>query len=675
MQKNLYLDEYQDQDTFEKLVKVTNIGHHESEECKKGEMRDLRHACLTFDNRDILTIEMDSDTEAFIRSYILDEDVAEKEAYEAMLKEENISEQSSIKSMDSKLRKSYKWSIHIKDRVFLKIESISQNTDSSKFAVVYQDNGKFYIKMFDKQGKQFVNDFFINEEIGCDQRSVGMKICSTPLIVTSQFLPNGNLIFINLYHKKERCQYHFLFDYVAKCITQKGRHQFKKESHSSEMNYPVSSFYIEPFENDRRFYCFYRQGMVIEIDFNSDKLQDTSKDYQLMPREIDQICYANLRVDPDNPKSLERQFLICLYNCQVHFYTWNPQGQLFKYDTLKINDDASLELVQISYTHGDYRFQLIQENKIKIYCLEVRDDKFRPVLENTLYNFMKCSQLLLSKNGEFAVSYKHDQDNLYVYERKYFHDFEVKVDSKDYEGTIAKTLKGGFFVLGFNKYIQIYNKKKEVKESHTIQNIDDDLTIISMDVSHDYKRLAVGLGKVLNAADEAITDIIVFELRVFLDSKGKKDYEVVEIKRTETEFDADMSIEFKFSHKNIDHLMMFTKGSMQSFNYMTDAIEENAQGQRRSTLKKLYNIEGLSSQPDFVSFNKDQTKAIIASDDGLIFTSLTERQASINLASQYDIDEIKCVIYDEAFRSFFILANKRDHTVGLFLMSFNEDTK
>lgn len=48
-------------------------------------MRDLKSASLTFDNRDILTIEMDTDQEAFIRSYILDEDVAEQEAHEALL--------------------------------------------------------------------------------------------------------------------------------------------------------------------------------------------------------------------------------------------------------------------------------------------------------------------------------------------------------------------------------------------------------------------------------------------------------------------------------------------------------------------------------------------------------------------------------------------------------------
>lgn len=75
-----------------------------------------------------------------------------------------------------------------------------------------------------------------------------------------------------------------------------------------------------------------------------------------MPREIDQIFFTALKVDPENPKSDELQFFICLYNCQVHFYTWNSQNDLVRYHTLRINDDASLELVSISYTAGDYRF-------------------------------------------------------------------------------------------------------------------------------------------------------------------------------------------------------------------------------------------------------------------------------------------------------------------------------
>lgn len=115
--------------------------------------------------------------------------------------------------MDMNKRKQYQWSIPISDKVFLKIDTITSNEDSSKFAVVYNDNGQFYLKIFDKKGQAIVDEFAINEHLGIDKRSLGMKICTTPLIVTSQFLPEDDLIFCNLYHKKQRCQYHFLFDY------------------------------------------------------------------------------------------------------------------------------------------------------------------------------------------------------------------------------------------------------------------------------------------------------------------------------------------------------------------------------------------------------------------------------------------------------------------------------
>ena len=44
-------------------------------------MKEIKHASLTHDNRDILTIETDTDFEAYIRSYILDEDTAELETH------------------------------------------------------------------------------------------------------------------------------------------------------------------------------------------------------------------------------------------------------------------------------------------------------------------------------------------------------------------------------------------------------------------------------------------------------------------------------------------------------------------------------------------------------------------------------------------------------------------
>ena len=140
------------------------------------------------------------------------------------------------------------------------------------------------------------------------------------------------------------------------------------------------------------------------------KLFGPAVDCQFVPREIEQIYYSKLLIDPDNLKSNEVQFLLCLYRGNVLFYSWNEVGEIGKYHTLRLNDGASLELVRLSYTMGDYRFQMIFNENIRFYKLQSDDDntKFEPVLENTMYNVMNCNQLLLSNNGKFAVSFKLD---------------------------------------------------------------------------------------------------------------------------------------------------------------------------------------------------------------------------------------------------------------------------
>ena len=91
---------------------------------------------------------------------------------------------------------------------------------------------------------------------------------------------------------------------------------------------------------------------------------------------------------------------------------------------------------------------------------------------------------MLSKNGKFAVSFKLDQVNLYIYERKYYHSFIVKLDNKDFEGAIAKTFKNGCFILGYKKSITFFNKKKESRFSIDIDDIEeDDLEIISLNMA------------------------------------------------------------------------------------------------------------------------------------------------------------------------------------------------
>lgn len=138
-----------------------------------------------------------------------------------------------------------------------------------------------------------------------------------------------------------------------------------------------------------------------------------------------------------------------------------------------------------------------------------------------------------------------------------------------------------------------------------IDEVDEETRVISMDLDKDEKRLAVGLGHVVHGADESITLIVVFEVQTKKDRKGMKYIAIKEITRTVTAFDAGVSIEFEFSDNDIEKLIMFSKKEILIFDYMRDGVQVGEDGRKRSKITHLYPIEGLRSQPDFVSFNKD----------------------------------------------------------------------
>ena len=82
-------------------------------------------------------------------------------------------------------------------------------------------------------------------------------------------------------------------------------------------------------------------------------------------------------------------------------------------------------------------------------------------------------------------------------------------------------------------------------------------------------------------------------------------------------------------------------------------------------------IAPLSRQPEFFTMNDDQTVSIIASiDDGIFYNHLT--QQFYDLDELYDITSIKEIIYDEEDRMVYLLTNKYQDRLGVFIIRFNE---
>jgi len=69
-----------------------------------------------------------------------------------------------------------------------------------------------------------------------------------------------------------------------------------------------------------------------------------------------------------------------------------------------------------------------------------------------------------------------------------------------------------------------------------------------------------------------------------------------------------------------------------------------------------YRFSGFESQPDFVSFNDDQTNAMIGSDENLLFVHTKKQEGDLSLSKKYNIEDVKSVIFEGS--CFYILANK-----------------
>ena len=86
----------------------------------------------------------------------------------------------------------------------------------------------------------------------------------------------------------------------------------------------------------------------------------------------------------------------------------------------------------IYFIKGNIRIQVVTEELIYFYLIDFKD--FMPELENVMYNFMGCNQMMFGKRVRYCITYKENQRSFDVYQRKFMHNLRVCVDSDDYQG-------------------------------------------------------------------------------------------------------------------------------------------------------------------------------------------------------------------------------------------------
>lgn len=83
---------------------------------------------------------------------------------------------------------------------------------------------------------------------------------------------------------------------------------------------------------------------------------------------------------------------------------------------------------QIYFIKGNIRIQIVTEEKIFFYLVD--QETLEASLENVMYNYMRCSQMMFGPKVRYCVTYKNNQRSFDIYRRKYEHDFTVPVITK-----------------------------------------------------------------------------------------------------------------------------------------------------------------------------------------------------------------------------------------------------
>lgn len=70
-----------------------------------------------------------------------------------------------------------------------------------------------------------------------------------------------------------------------------------------------------------------------------------------------------------------------------------------------------------------------------------------PILENVMYNYMSCNQMMFGSKVRYGITYKSNQRSFSIYRRKFQHNFNVPVKNDNLEGSIGLELqKHGAFL-------------------------------------------------------------------------------------------------------------------------------------------------------------------------------------------------------------------------------------
>jgi hypothetical protein len=75
----------------------------------------------------------------------------------------------------------------------------------------------------------------------------------------------------------------------------------------------------------------------------------------------------------------------------------------------------------IYFIKGNKRIQITTDQNIYFYLID--PITFMPTLENVMFNFMNCTQMMFGSKVKYGITYKTNSSSFDIYRRKYEHNY------------------------------------------------------------------------------------------------------------------------------------------------------------------------------------------------------------------------------------------------------------
>jgi hypothetical protein len=121
------------------------------------------------------------------------------------------------------------------------------------------------------------------------------------------------------------------------------------------------------------------------------------------------------------------------------------------YNYRSINVQGSIYFIK-----GNKRIQITTSEKIYFYLID--PVTFEPTLENVMFNFMGCSEMMFGSRVRYGITYKTNQLSFDIYRRKFIHDFKLNVVEANLDGSRGLPVESlGAFLVSKIDQIHFYD--------------------------------------------------------------------------------------------------------------------------------------------------------------------------------------------------------------------------